>query len=198
MLDHLLYTRSPFVTTERVPVLVYVDVDGTGQRLPMEIEREVSWVAECTARTVFLHGGKELKVGATRVDHTYGFGSCLDSAIRDARLLCEDYSVDTESTMEVVVEATVTLTAVHPRAVSEERGIRSYREVPLDWIANREGAVQSFKDLWSGKHDAEVPPLVRRMKGDALPPEIIWTSKRGERENASLLASFRARAGIAA
>jgi len=196
MLDCQLMTRSPVAMTERVAVLVFADIDGTGNRQPMVLERDVAWIAECEASVVLTHGGRIVKNEVELVDHTYGFGSCLSTAVRDAREACEGYSVTRGSTLEIEARALVKLTAVLPDPVREERGIRWYREVPLDWIAHREGAVEAFRRVWSGKYDEEVPPLVRRLKGDAVPPETVWSSKLGDGENEALMASFRQKAGM--
>jgi len=196
MLDHQLVTRSPVALAERVSVLVFADVDGTGDRQPMVLERDVAWIAECEASVSLLHGGRVVKTEVELVDHTYGFGTCLESAIRDARQACDAYSVTRESTLVVEAKAMVKLTAVLPAPLREERGIRWYREVPIDWIAHRDGAVEAFRRVWSGRYDEEVPPLVRRMKADAVPLATVWSSANSDEENSALLAAFRAKAGV--
>jgi len=197
MHDHVTYTRSPIMAAETVPVLVFADVDGTGRRQPMEIEREVAWFPECEAKVAFFHGGQHLKDGVSLVDHSYGLGSCLASAIRDAKRFAEHYSVGGDSSLVIEVNATMRFTAVLPNPVETIGQARGYREVPNDWYLNSKGTLEELHKLWAGK-DAAPPVTVRGMKDDASISETIWSSGNTEEENASLLAAFRAKAGITA
>jgi len=196
MHDHVTFTRSPIIATETVPVLVFVDVDGTGRRQPMEIEREVAWFPECEAHVGFYHGGRLLKDAIQLVDHSYGLGSCLSSAIRDAERFAEQYSVDGNSSLSLEVTATMKLTAVLPSPVETIREVRGYREVPSDWYRNSEGTLVELRKLWSGE-EASMPTTVSRMKEDSTLTGTIWSSRNSDEANASLLAAFRAMAGIA-
>jgi len=197
MHDHVTYTRSPILATETVPVLVFADVDGTGRRQPMEIEREVAWFPECEAKVAFFHGGQHLKDGVCLVDHSYGLGSCLTSAVRDARRFADHYSVGRDSSLTVEVVGTMKLTAVLPNPVETISQARGYREVPNEWYLNSKGTLEELRKLWAGE-DATPPATVRGMKDSATVRETIWTSRNTEGENASLLAAFRAKAGITA
>lgn len=184
-------TGCPVVRESNEVFVQHVTV-GT-ERRRLEHTQRILWIAESEAQMQFLHGGAELKTGSTFNDF-YGFCTSFQRLEDDLAALCQRYSITADSTLELIVLATLFHTpAIETEEDKRENAMRAskyngrhkrqYTSVPDDWrqmIPNpnfgKDGDTQEF--YW--------PSLKPRIITSA----VAWSSKNTPEENARVAANL--------
>jgi hypothetical protein len=193
--DRILQSCGPVVRTERMELVRIVDIDGRGKRGTLGFEADISWVREAGAKVFFEHGGQVLKEGSGFCD-VGRFMTCLDSAMEEGSRLCRRYSITAESTLAVLVEATITEIPILRSREPPMRAIFGrfeHERVPKDWLRNEPEAIKAWLE-WQADQAKPFPEGgLPRLEGQEIAVERIWRSPRSQADNDRAVAEFRRR-----
>lgn len=150
-------------------------------------QRPITWIRGTNACVAFIHGGKVLKWGSSFYDY-YGFTRSIDDALQEAVDAAAHYSIAADSSLEVVVRASLEDKPTLGYADEMSFGRKQYFPMPEKGFLIVDGMPDDVRS-----YDA-VPEENRRwLRTFSHDPQDIWSSRRTPEENEATCVAWRAK-----
>ncbi len=166
----------PIVREEELQLCEIVHIGGTHQAVPFPAK--VMYLRESEAQILYVHGGKLVKEGPTYNDF-YGYLTCLDGAIEEAERLSNAYSVNRESTLEIMVYLTITdkpVTRTEPPKI--EYGRTEYFSINRNWLRYVPEQIEAMLKEQDHDNRYEIKkPLMFSYDEEKVFQATVWNSK---------------------
>lgn len=190
------FIMSSFTTSNEV---VYISNENfvSNQQLGFEnkevaFSQKIHWLLESESTIKFMHGGMELKTGSTFNDF-YGYlESC---SVDDLKSLAENYSVDENSSLEIVMETKVFIMPV----VLTDADVKYNNEKKVNYKCQYTRLPKDFKQKvkqTNVEFAKEQPFIYSELVDREIATEVVLTTNKTEAENEKNLSTFKKRYSV--
>ena len=107
LMTTLFYSSCPVVKRSSETFVQYVNIGG--QRTRHEFIKPIVWLQESEATIQYLHGGQKINVASSTYNDYYGYLTSVEGVQTDFSKIATLFAITTESSLELVIKATVFL-----------------------------------------------------------------------------------------
>lgn len=176
------HTGCPVVKRSQEIFVQRINIGGEPRRV--EFTKDILWIQASEVTVQFLHGGQVLKEGRTYNDF-YGYLTSFD---REACRVCEiseQYSITSESSLELVLLATVFLDP----ATETKETIKNNRDKPSNYKSMYAYVPDDWRKEVIENGDTFYPQLERIVLGS----DVVWSSRNTPEQNSDLVRHLKQR-----